>query len=336
MNQNKPSSVGRFRQLVQKIPRRVISVIFVVAILLFLFFYIKSIDFHRLSHLHFTWWWLILGSIIALLYRFMAVYIWRVILRSLGTKTLPPFSVMSDVFAKAWMARYIPGTVTWVAGRIYLASTYGISKSRLTVSSLLEGGMQIVAGIVIALPMIGFDSHARHLSFGLKLLVLVISLGCLLALMPPIFNRLLHVAHVVVKREKPGHELRVNGKAVIRSFLLFALASVITGAASFCVARSIDPKLNYNLFFYLVGSFSLAGALGIATPFLPSGIGVRDGVLLVLLSFVMPKELALAITVLSRLWSVAVDAAFFGVATAWFRAQKPALPPLPPVTADSE
>jgi len=311
--------VDRVRRLLGRVPRKVWSTIFLLVILIFLGLYLKSIDFHRLSRLHFQWSWLVLGSLIAVLYRFMAVFIWRVILRSLGTETLPPFAVMSDVFAKAWMARYIPGTVTWVAGRIYLASAYGISKSRLTVSSLLEGGMQIVAGVVIAMPLIGFSHQAHRLSADIKILAIVISAGCLIALMPPVFNRLLHLAHLIIKRQKPGHELRVNGRAVFRSFLLFVVASFITGTANYFAARSIDPFLHYHIFFYLVGAFSLAGAIGIATPFLPSGIGVRDGVLLVLLGLVIPKESALAITVFSRFWSVAVDAIFFVAATTWHR-----------------
>lgn len=323
MSTDKPAAgvVDRARALLGKIPRRAISITFLIIILVFLALYLKSIDFHRLSQLHFEWSWLVLGSIIAVLYRFMAVYIWRVILRCLGTEKLPPFAVMSDVFAKAWMARYIPGTVTWVAGRIWLASAYGISKSRLTVSSLLEGGMQIVAGIVIAVPMIGFSHEAASISGGIKVLSVAISVACLLALMPPVFNRIMQLAYRALKRQKPkeGHELHVNGRAVWRSFLWFVLASFIAGAANFFVARAVDQQLGSSLFFYLVGAFSLAGAIGIATPFLPSGIGVRDGVILVLLGLIMPKDIALAITVLSRLWGVAVDAIFFAAATAWHR-----------------
>jgi hypothetical protein len=323
-------------KLFRKIPRRLISILFLGAILVFLALYLKSINYHQLIHLHFEWSWLIIGSAIAVAYRYMAVFIWRVIMRSLGTKRLPPFSVMTDVFAKAWMARYIPGTVTWIAGRIYMASSYGISKSRLTVSSLLEGGMQVVAGIVVALPLIGFDSRASHISWEIKALSVIISLGCLVALLPAVFNRLLHVAHVIIKKKQPGPELRVNTQAVVRSFILFAIADVITGAANYMVARSIDPHLHFSLFFYLVGTFSLAGALGIATPFLPSGIGVRDGVQIILLSLVMPKSLALAVTVLSRFWGLAVDVIFFGMATLWYRLRKDALtPPVPPLHGEN-
>jgi uncharacterized membrane protein YbhN (UPF0104 family) len=292
------------------------------AIMVFLVLYLKSINFHKLSQLTINWPWLLLASGLALLYRYWAVSVWRVILRALGTQKLPPYRVMAQVFAKSWMARYIPGTVTWVVGRIYLASQYGISVSRLTVSSLLEGGMQVVAGIVVSLLLIGLGGHVDAISIPVKVVAVLVALAGLVTLFPPIFNRLLALAHHIFKKGPAHEELKINGNAVWQSFLLFALASILAGTANFFLAKSVAPELGANYYLYLVGTFGLAGALGIAVPFLPSGIGVRDGVQLVLLSLIVPKETALAITVLSRLWSLAVDVLFFGIATGWHFGQR--------------
>jgi hypothetical protein len=179
--------------------------------------------------------------------------------------------------------------------------------------------MQVVAGIVSSLLFIALNGHVDAVSTPVKVLAVLISLAGVITLLPPVFNRVLGLAHVVIKRQPAGAELRVNGQAVIRSFVLFVIANIIIGTANFMVAKAVDPTLPNNLYLYLVGTFGLAGAIGIAIPFLPSGLGVRDGIQLVLLSLVVPKEIALSITVLSRLWSVAVDGLFFGVATAHYR-----------------
>jgi uncharacterized membrane protein YbhN (UPF0104 family) len=288
-----------------------------VAIMIFLVLYLKSINFHKLSALRIDWRWLLLASGTGLIYRYWAVSVWRVILRALGTQKLPPYRAMAQVFAKAWMARYIPGTVTWVVGRIYLASKYGISVSRLTVSSLLEGGMQVVAGIVISLLLIGLGGHVSAIAMPVKVLAVLVSVAGVITLLPPIFNRLLALAYRLLKKGPAHEELRINGKAVWQSFVLFGLASLVTGTANFFLAKSVAPQLGWHLYPYLVGTFGLAGALGIAVPFLPSGIGVRDGVQLVLLSLVVPKEMALAITILSRLWGLIIDVIFFVIAAGW-------------------
>jgi hypothetical protein len=242
------------------------------------------------------------------------VLIWRVILRALGSEKLPSYALMTDVFAKAWISRYIPGTVTWIAGKVYMAASYGISKSRLAVSSLLEGGMQIVAAVVISLLLIGFNPHLSTIPLVVRLLVVLVSIACLFVLFPPVFNRLLHIAHVAIRKQKPSDELRINGSAVIRSFLLFAVGTFINGTANYYIVAAISQHQSLSLYFYFVGAFGIAGAIGMAVPFLPSGLGIRDGVLLVLLTAVMPKDIALAVTVFTRLWQVGVDVLFLGAA----------------------
>lgn len=118
-----------------RIPRQAVSLLFLIAIIVFLILYLKGTDLSQLRHLHIRWLWVLVGSAWGLVFRYWAVFIWRVILRALGSPSLPNFRLMTYVFAKAWMARYIPGTITWIAGKVYMAASYGISKSRLAVSS---------------------------------------------------------------------------------------------------------------------------------------------------------------------------------------------------------
>ena len=61
-----------------------------------------------------------------------------------------------------------------------------------------------------------------------------------------------------------------------------------------------------------MGASSLAGAVSMLAIFAPSGIGVREGIQLALLSIIMPTEYALVITVFTRLWGVAMDFIFLG------------------------
>jgi uncharacterized membrane protein YbhN (UPF0104 family) len=303
----------------KKIPRRLVTTVFLIALSVFLILYLKGTDFSRLRHLHINWWLIAAGSVTALVFRYWMVVIWRTILRALGSRDLPSFRTMAYVYAKAWITRYVPGTVTWIAGKVYMASGFGISKSRLAVSSVLEGGMQVVATTVVSLFILSFSPHLSKIPLIARLLIMLISLAALTVLYPPIFNRMLIAAHVALKKQRPGVELRINGRAVVRSFLLFSVGTFISGTASYLIVLAIAPQASLSWYFYVVGAFGISGAIGIATPFLPSGIGVRDGVLLVLLTAIMPKELALAVTVFTRIWQVAADAAFLGIAAFVYR-----------------
>lgn len=294
-----------------------------MVIILFVALFMHGTNFSQLGHLHMQWGILFASVVAGLAFRYWAVIAWNVILQALGVRTLPPFGVMAHVFAQAWMARYVPGTVTMIAGKIFMASKYGISKSRLVVSSLLEGAMQIVAAVVVSLFLLGFSPYLHSIPMAIKALTVGVSILLLAILIPSIFNRLLGYAYRIVKRQKVTHaELHINGEAVIKSFILFAIGTFISGTASFLVVRSIIPHVSFGLYGYLVGAFGLAGAIGMAVPFVPSGLGVRDGVQLVLLSAVMSRDEALLIIVLARIWQIAVDGLFLGIAALIYRVHK--------------
>jgi len=296
-------------------PRRVLEIAFLVAVVAFFVLYLRGIDWEQFAQLHIDWRNLVIATIFALIFRYWGVMIWRFILSDLGATGLPNFTTMAYVYAKAWMGRYIPGTVTWIAGKVYMASAHGISKSRLAVSSLLEGGMQVIAVMVVALLLLGFDSRTSVIPIDYKIVMVIFAALLLIALSPFAFNRIMRIAYYAVKKSDPGNELLINEKAVLRAFILYAIGGFILGMSEFYISRTIAPSISWHNLLFIIGAFNLAGALGVIAIGVPSGLGVRDGVLLVLLSVILPKELALAITVTSRLWSAFADILFFGLAT---------------------
>jgi len=294
-----------------RIPKRAVGILFFAAAIIYFMLYLRSIDWYRIPQLHIVWPYLALATVFAVSFRYWGVVIWRYILTDLGAKNLPAFTTLADVYAKSWMGRYIPGTVTWIAGKVYMASSHGISKSRLAVSSLLEGGMQIIAVMLVSMLLLGLDPRLNVIPTAYKVLMVLCAVVLLLVLTPAVFNRLLRTAFTFLKRRPPQSELLINNRAVIRSFLLYASGSFIVGLAEFFISRTVDPALPWTDFWYIVGAFNVAGALGMLAIGVPSGIGIRDGAVLLLLSAIVPKEVALAITVISRLWIAFADVLFF-------------------------
>lgn len=299
---------------ITKLHKRLLGVLFVVLIVTFFVIYLRGIDYNEIRKLSISWPTFVIASLFSLAFRYWGVFIWRTILKDLGSKELPPFHLLSSVYAKAWMGRYIPGSVTLIAGKIYLASSIGISKSRLAVASLLEAIVQIVAVATVSLFLVGFDSRSSSIPTELKLLLVAGAVVLLVSLHPSLFNRAVRFIFEKVRGKKAYSELSINNKAVSRSFILYAIGTFISGLSYFFLTKSIEPTTSWNLFFYIVGAYNLAGVIGIATPFVPSGLGVRDGAQLILLSAVFPKEIALALTIVSRLWSAIVDILFFLIA----------------------
>ncbi len=284
---------------------------FLILVIVFFALYIKSIDFSKLSRLALDIPSLLFATFIAILFRYWGVFIWRIILCQLGNTSLPHFSILSIVYSKAWMGRYLPGTVTWIAAKIYLSNTLGISKSSLTVSSLLEGMMQIIALLVVSMSLLGLDTRLNVISDKIKFALISLAILFIVLLIPRIFNALIRRAYLIIKQKEPGSDLKINGAASFKSFILYSIGAFLSGSSFFLLVNAVYPSISSSLYLYLVGAYNISGAIGMATPLIPSGIGVRDSILLVLLSIVLPVEIAVVLTVLSRLWSAVVDVLFY-------------------------
>lgn len=292
---------------------KIIPYIFYALLLIFLVLYIKNIDFSQFKSVHIDWRFVVIASVFGLAMRFWQIFIWFTLLRNLGAKDLKKSTrQLAYVYAKSWLGRYIPGTAPWILGKIYFASKHGISKSKLAVSSLLEGALQVSIVMAVAFAVLLFDARLNIISGTLKLLMVGVLIACVVAIYPPVFNRLISLAYKLLRKKKIDAEDLASNKTILQGALLYVIGALLSGTALFFIAKAIYPPLAYDNLLYVLGVSNLAGALGMLAIFAPSGIGVREGILLALLSVVMPAEYALLVTVTSRLWDVAMDGIFFG------------------------
>lgn len=301
--------------VVRRVPRRLLGWLFVAASVAFLAVFLRNLKWSALAGVHPQWGPLLAATVVAVGFRYWGVLVWRTILADLGARQLPRFTILSDVYARAWIGRYIPGTVAWIAGKVYLASSHGIGRSKLAVSSVVEGGMQIVALMTVSMLILGTDSRSSAIPADYKLVMLVLAVATLAALTPPVFNALMRLGLRVMRRGDAAPGMEINARVTVHAYLLYAVASFILGLAEFGLTRSIAGT-GWTDFLFVVGAFNLAGATGMLALFVPSGIGVRESVLLALLSVIMTKELALLVVIVSRLWGVVADVLFLGAATA--------------------
>ena len=291
-----------------------VPVVFYSLLVVFLILYLRSIDFSQLKNIHIGWWPLFLATITGLAFRFWGTYVWTTLLRSLGARDVHLSSQLVYVYAKSWLGRYIPGTAPWILGKIYFASKHGISKNKLAVSSLLEGALQIVVQMVLALALLAFDPRLNVIPNETKWLFGVAIIGCLVALTPAIFNRVIAFAYKLLKRKTFAAEHYISAKSTGVGFAMYAVGAFVGSLSMFFIAQAVYGQLSYDNLFFVMGVGTLAGAVSMLAIFAPSGLGVREGIQLALLSLIMPTEFALVVTIATRLWGIATDLMFFGLA----------------------
>lgn len=292
---------------------RVVPLVFYLLLIAFLVVYLKSIDYSTLGEASFHIGYLAVATVLALGFRYWGAYIWTVLLRSLGAKNVKLSRTLIYVYAKSWLGRYIPGTAPWILGKIYFAARQGISKNKLAVSSLLEGALQIIVQMIFALALLAFDPRLNIISGHMKVLIVLAAATLSLFLVPRLFNWSVAVVYKLIRKRQLDKEHYASGKTITKGFGLYVVGSIISSLSLFFIAKTVYPELGYDQIFFVMGVGTLAGAVSMLAVFAPSGIGVREGIQLVLLSLIMPTEIALVITVVTRLWSVVVDLMFYAL-----------------------
>jgi glycosyltransferase 2 family protein len=292
----------------------IIPFIFYIVLGIFLVLYLQRIDYSIFKNTSFDMLYLLIATFFGIVVRYWGAYIWIILLGKLSNKKPTNIADLFFIYAKSWIARYIPGSVAWIASKVYFASKLGISKNKLAVSSLLEAGLQVTVVMGSALALLLLDSRFQSIDITQRLAISGALLLCIVALVPYVFNMLVSLVYRIVKRKSFPKEHYVTGGLVIRGSLLYLAWSLLGGLSLFFIAKTFYPALGYSDLFFVMGVSNLAGALSMLAFFAPSGLGVREGIQLALLSLIIPTEIALVITIATRLWSVLVDFIFFGLA----------------------
>ena len=293
--------------------RQIITGIFYISVIGFLAVFALSLDFQTLISFQINWLPIVFASAIAIFARFVFAFIWRLLLSSMGAELSPKQSrELLGVYGKAWLGRYLPGSATWVIGKIYFASNLGVSKTKLAVSSIMEALLQLVIVIALAAGLLVFDPQIAELGQGYELLLILVAFLGLLSVYPKVFNRLIGWVYQLLRKSTISNSDLLSNRAVINASGLFALTSVLNAVSLLMVALAFDASLLENSFLIL-GVASLASAVSILVVIAPAGIGVREGIQILGLGLVTGPEMALAITVMMRVMSIIWDLVFYFV-----------------------
>ena len=121
--------------------KKAFSLLFYTTLALFILKILSNSDITKLTELEYDPFSLGLAVVFALSFRFLGVFIWQFILKTILLDDLPRFTVLAQVYSKAWMGRYIPGKIAWIAGKIIFGTRYGISACLLYTSPSPRDGL---------------------------------------------------------------------------------------------------------------------------------------------------------------------------------------------------
>lgn len=231
-----------------------------------------------------------------------------------GGRPVPRRRLLS-IWSQSVLARYVPGNVMMVAARVVLGREAGVSGRASLAASVYEQVLTLGVGAVGAVALLagGGDPGDPWLWA-----VAFVPAGLVL-LHPRVFER---VSTAVFRRiGRAPLDYFLSMRQVVLFAGLYAAATGLMAVAAWATVRSLaGPEAGGVL---LVGSaFLLSYVVSMIAFVFPSGIGVREGVLALVLARNLPGGVAVAAATATRLVLTFVEIAFTAAVVAYDRRRR--------------
>lgn len=290
---------------------KILNYILIAVILVFLSNHLMS-NWQRVSQYEFNFnvFYLVLSVVAYSLVLILLSLVWRKVIKTIeGKHQLSKFEA-ARIYMLSEFGKYLPGKVWAVVGRIYLGNQSGIAKRTLLVASSIDVLLAPIAAILVGTLAL-FISLGQSSSSLYIISLFVAGAGALFLhpkILYPSFNFVLRKAgRTEIKNE---HKLSYSQVAGLGGFYV-----LIALALSLCFVLFLASLTQVTIADLpsLIAAFSLAKGLGAAAPFAPSGLGVREGVISVMLGFGAFASISVFVSFLARLWSTAAEVLALGL-----------------------
>lgn len=241
---------------------------------------------------------------------------WRRLMADLGSPLhLAP---AGGIFFVGQLGKYLPGSVWSVVAQAEMGARLHIPRRRSAVVGLITLGIAAICGLAVGLPALPLLFQRDDTRSVVWALLLALPLFAVL-LWPPLLNWGIATGLRILKREPLEH--RLSGRAVVTTAACFIGAWVASGAHAWVLVRGVGESsvTPGRLALVSICGFALASSLAMFSVVLPAGVGVREGLLVLLLAPATSTSAATAVVVLSRFLTVMSDVVFAAAGWAWAR-----------------
>jgi glycosyltransferase 2 family protein len=255
------------------------------------------------------------------LYNFSGYLVWALSFQ--GMEYFPGFKTCAQVYCMTLPSKYLPGNVGMFLGRTVVLTKQDVPIGTVVTSMFKEMAFAIFFGLLLTFGA-GWSIVRRIFAFDFNHYVLpssgwvvfftlgVLALAALMFFVESVRSRLVRVYRSL--KTSPKNVIFIFLVVVCQFLLLGAVAQMLLGSPS--APDGVGPSL---LELSAIMTAALLSGVLVLGP--PSGIGVRDGVCVLLLTQYLSQDKALFIAGFARLISIGSDL-FLGVLGTLFSAKK--------------
>ncbi len=244
------------------------------------------------------WYWLATSAAVTWFGVVWLVFLWRTVIVMFSGQPLDFWSAYR-IAALSNLGKYIPGKLWSVMGLIYFLREEGHPTSAAIGATVLHQAYTLISGILFATLILGLNVWGE-IPIAIIVGVLVASLTMVY---PPVLERVLNFGLRLVRRDPVAIRLRIASAGVL--YVGYSVAWVIYGAGFWMMSKAFG--IPAGPFWPVVASYGGAYLAGFLALFAPGGLGVREGILALMLGPYLPPGLPAVVAVLSRLWMTAIE-----------------------------
>ncbi len=276
----------------------------VVAAVVYFFSVTIARNWERVREIDFS---VSIESILAVLLFALAVvvsgWLWGRVFSTIAHK---PVSVLESVrcHLASWVLKYIPGQIGGLIYKIHWSQQQGATKSTGAIAYAYELLFFTLASTLLVIPILIVVTAGAYAGpmvlgyFGLVLAVLLVSQKA------P--HRLARLAIKRLTKTEP-ESIEILGIGRILAFSAWFMLPRLINAVGFVILASVMLPVTVDMYLLLGASYVLAGIIGVYALFVPSGIGVREGVIVAFASLVFTIEQAVVLSLVARLYATVAD-----------------------------
>jgi len=229
---------------------------------------------------------------------------WRSLLADFGSRL--PWPTAARIFYLSQLGKYVPGSVWSILTQMELSRQHNVPRRTILMVGVLSIAVAVTSGLSVAVVMLPFAVPDAVRRYWWVLLVLPI----LLALLhPAVLSRCLGLALRIARREPLPKTPSWRGLGATAGFQLTTW--LLLGLHAWVLLIGLGaPAL--TALPVAIGGYALGYAIGQMAIGLPAGAGVREAVLTLAMSTVVPTPAALLLALTSRALLTLVDLTMAG------------------------
>ncbi len=205
------------------------------------------------------------------------------------------------------IAKYVPGGIWFALGRVYLSRAEKIREEITAISVIVETGLTFLVGVLLFALSAIFVRERVSAQF-----IFAIPVFCLFLVMlyPAVINRIMNYALRMLRRSLIHFDVAY---VQILQLSVFFFGIWIAQIIGFYFLVNAIYTIPLSKIFNLAAAYIVSWMIGFIVPFAPGGLGVREGMMTLLLQPILPTPLAIAISFIARVWITVFEIIIFFV-----------------------